>query len=153
MPKTALVNYFLPKTGFLYLFLFQIRVYFNRGDNMSTLRIRSIMKEKGIGNKQLSELSGIPLGTLNKIIYGETSSPSLDNALAISKALGCTIDDLIGRKNTGYYIDDEVAQMAQDLFEREELRVLFDASRNVSKEDIEDVANILEKLKGNKEDY
>ena len=120
---------------------------------MSTLRIRSIMKEKGIGNKQLSELSGIPLGTLNKIIYGETSSPSLDNALAISKALGCTIDDLIGRENTRYYFDDEVAKMAQDLFEREELRVLFDASKNVSKEDIEDVANILEKLKGNKEDY
>lgn len=120
---------------------------------MSTLKIRSIMKEKEIGNKQLSELSGIPLGTLNKIIYGETSSPSLDNALAISKALGCTIDDLIGRENTGYYFDDEVAKMAQDLFEREELRVLFDASKNVSKEDIEDVANILEKLKGNKEDY
>lgn len=110
------------------------------------------MKEKGIGNKQLSELSGIPIGTLNKIIYGATSSPSLDNALAIAKALGCTIDELIGKEPPGYYLNDEAAQMAQELFEREELRVLFDASRHVSKEDIEDVANILEKLKHSKED-
>ena len=39
--------------------------------------IRERMKAKGIGNKTLAELSGIPLGTFNKIIYGETSNPTI----------------------------------------------------------------------------
>ena len=45
-----------------------------------------------------------------------------------------------------YYLDPEAAALAQELFERPEMRVLFDASRNATKEDIEQVADILDKL-------
>ena len=45
-----------------------------------------------------------------------------------------------------YYLDPEAAQLAQELYERPEMRILFDASRNASKEDIEQVASLLEKL-------
>ena len=41
----------------------------------------------------------------------------------------------------------EAAEAAKEMYERPELKVLFDASRNVTKEDILSVANILEKLK------
>ena len=46
-----------------------------------------------------------------------------------------------------YYLDPEAAQAAKEMYERPELKVLFDASRNVTKEDILSVANILERLK------
>ncbi len=49
-------------------------------------------------------------------------------------------------KGNTYYLDPEAAQLAQELYERPEMRVLFDASRKASKEDIEQVANLLEKL-------
>lgn len=49
-------------------------------------------------------------------------------------------------EDKGYYLDPEAAQLAQELYERPEMRVLFDASRNASKEDIEQVAALLEKL-------
>ena len=62
---------------------------------MDTFNLKSIMKIRGIGNKELSEKSGIPLGTLNKIIYGDTKKPTLDNMIAISKALNCTLDDFV----------------------------------------------------------
>lgn len=116
--------------------------------------IKRRMKKKNIGNKDLSILTGIPLRTINNILGGITTSPTVENVRLIARALGCTIDDLVYENendHTGYYLDEEAAQMAQELFEREELRVLFDASRHVSKEDIEDVANILEKLKHSKE--
>ena len=58
-------------------------------------RIKKIMDIKGIGNKELSQKSNIPLGTLNKIIYGDTKNPSLDKMRAIATALNCTLDDFI----------------------------------------------------------
>ena len=61
----------------------------------TAIRIKQIMKSKHIGNKTLAEMSGLPLGTLNKIIYGDTKSPTLDNMQAIAKALGCTLDDFV----------------------------------------------------------
>lgn len=61
----------------------------------TSLKIKQIMKLKKIGNRALAERSGLPLGTLNKIIYGDTKSPTLDNMQAIAKALGCTLDDFV----------------------------------------------------------
>lgn len=59
-----------------------------------------------------------------------------------------SIDYLLGRENKStYYLDPDAAEAAKEMYERPELKVLFDASRNVTKEDILSVANILEKLK------
>lgn len=58
-------------------------------------QIKKIMKIRGLGNKELSEKSGIPLGTLNKILYGDTKNPSLESMQSIARVLGCTLDDLI----------------------------------------------------------
>lgn len=62
---------------------------------MSVKNLRAIMKMRNMGNRELAAASGIPLGTLNKIIYGETKSPTLDSMQAIAKALDCTLDDFV----------------------------------------------------------
>lgn len=48
---------------------------------------KRIMKERGITQKQLSELSGIPMQTLAKIFAGFTSNPRVDTMQAIERAL------------------------------------------------------------------
>lgn len=48
----------------------------------------------------------------------------------------------------GYYLDDEVAIMAQEIHDNPELRILFDASRKVSKEDLQLVVDMVKRLKG-----
>ena len=79
---------------------------------MDTFNLRSIMKMRGVGNRELSDLSGIPLGTLNKIIYGDTKSPTLDNMFAIAKALNCTLDDFV---DSDYVKKQILPTMEQDL--------------------------------------
>jgi hypothetical protein len=49
-----------------------------------------------------------------------------------------------------YYLDDEAREMAQFLFENPEYKVLFDASRKVSREDIATVKAIMDRFGGNK---
>ena len=47
-----------------------------------------------------------------------------------------------------YYLNDDASEMAQFMFENPEYKVLFDASRKVSKDDIDVVKAIMDKFKG-----
>ena len=58
-------------------------------------RIKQLKSEKKMTNDQLSELTGIPLGTLSKILAGFSDSPKLSNIVAICDALGCSLDYII----------------------------------------------------------
>lgn len=56
-------------------------------------KISLYRKEKKITIDELVELSGVPKGTINKIIAGTTKAPTLDNIKAIARALGKRLDD------------------------------------------------------------
>lgn len=58
-------------------------------------RIKQIKSEKKITNDKLAEMTGIPLGTLTKIMAGISDSPKLSNIIAICDALGCSLDYII----------------------------------------------------------
>ena len=63
-------------------------------------RIKERKKELKISNRQLSELSGVSYGTLNKILGSETQEPSITNIIKISQALGLETEYVIhGKKN------------------------------------------------------
>lgn len=68
-------------------------------------RIKSRKAELKITNDQLSEMTGIPLGTLSKILAGISDSPKLANIVAIAEALDCSLDFLItgNPENTNNY--------------------------------------------------
>ncbi|MBE6679405.1 MAG: LexA family transcriptional regulator [Ruminococcaceae bacterium] len=57
-------------------------------------RVKRIKKEKGITNDALSAASGIPLGTLGKLLSGFTEEPKLSTAISIAEALGCSLEYL-----------------------------------------------------------
>lgn len=58
-------------------------------------RIKSLKKEKGITNAELSNLSNVPYGTLNKILGSETKEPSINSIIKISNALGVSTDYIV----------------------------------------------------------
>ena len=73
-------------------------------------RIKKIKNEKKITNDKLSELTGIPLGTLSKILAGMNDSPKLANIIAISEALGCSVDYIVNgtpQNDFNYTLSDE----------------------------------------------
>ena len=59
-------------------------------------RIKLLKSEKKITNDRLSELTGIPLGTLSKILAGISDSPKLSNIVAICGALEVKNRNAIG---------------------------------------------------------
>ncbi len=58
-------------------------------------RIKMLKSQRKITNDKLSEMTGIPLGTLAKLLAGISDSPKLSNIVAISRALDCSLDWLI----------------------------------------------------------
>lgn len=58
--------------------------------------VKRIKNEKGIKNDELAQASGIPLGTLNKILAGQTGSVKLSVLVALADALTVPLSELVG---------------------------------------------------------
>lgn len=80
-------------------------------------RIKAKKKEAGLTNKQLSELSGVPYGTLNKILGSETREPSINAIIKISLALGVSANYIINGE------DKTASQTIQE--ERDSYKEIF----------------------------
>ena len=80
-------------------------------------RIKQIKSERRITNDELSELTGIPLGTLSKILAGISDSPKLSNIVAICAALGCTLDYIVSgtpENNNNYTLSDGEIKLVEN---------------------------------------
>lgn len=67
---------------------------------------------------ELSEHSGVPKGTLNKIIGNVTKAPTLDNMKAIARALGKTLADFDDLPvNTKHPPSEDVASLGGDVLD------------------------------------
>ena len=106
-------------------------------------RIKCVAKERGYSINRLEKELGFPKSSISKY---NVSAPSIDKLKKIANLLGVRIDYLIGNEDKNYYIDPEVAILAQEMASRPELKVLFNASRKVSKESIEAINNMIKQM-------
>ena len=63
-------------------------------------RIKEEKTKLKITNVELAKMTGIPLGTLNKILSGDSRDPRISSVIKIAKALGMSADYIIFGKNT-----------------------------------------------------
>ena len=68
-------------------------------------RLKLLKNERKMTNDQLADLSGIPLGTLSKILAGMSDSPKLSSIIAICNALECSVEYIVSGvpENTNNY--------------------------------------------------
>ena len=113
-------------------------------------RIKKIKKIRNWSTKELAEHSGVPLGTLNKILGGGTKDPQLSSIMKISYALDVSTDYLLGLTNIstpiGRYTDTEhwgiVSTLSESIADRLESGDYFKASLDI----VEIMYNISEML-------
>ena len=122
------------------------------GEKIYNLRI-----EKGLTLEELGNMVGVGKSTVRKWEKGMISNMKRDKIAKLASALGTTPAYLMGweeeyepsQSEEAYYLDDDAREMAQFLFENPEYKVLFDASRKVSKEDIATVKAIMDRFGSN----
>lgn len=79
-----------------------------------------------------------------------TRLPRMDKVETLAKYFGISRSDLIEEKTDvieSYYYNNDAKELAQFLYENPEYKVLFDATRNVKKEDIAFVKEMIDRLK------
>lgn len=83
-----------------------------------------------------------------------TRRPSRETLEAFADFYNVDIDYLLGRsskttraRGAGYYFDPETAKVAEEMRENKELKILFDAARDASPEDLRTAYDMLMALK------
>lgn len=60
---------------------------------MGLEKIAEYKKKLNLTTEELSERSGVPVGTLNKILSGATKDPKLETLKSIARVLGLNLND------------------------------------------------------------
>lgn len=114
----------------------------------SVERVKEICKTRKIPISKLEKELGYANGYIGQLRKGVFPADRLQE---IANYLDVSAEYLLsGKEKEGgekYYLDDETAAMAQELFENPELRVLFDAARDADPEDLKTAYDILIALK------
>lgn len=105
-----------------------------------------IRDKVGMSDYSVSKKAGIGQSTLSDWKHGR-SNPKQDKMKKISFALGVDLLNKKGDEAEKYYLNDETTKIAQEIFENEEMRVLFDAARDAQPEDLKTVYDMLLALK------
>lgn len=117
-------------------------------NNLRYLRKKYDMSQEDLANK----LGYKSFTTIQKWESG-VSEPSVSMVKKIAELFGVTMDQItnddLSDTENHYYLDPDAAEIAQEVQQRPELKILFDASRKVSADDLELVINMIDRLKKN----
>ena len=121
-------------------------------------QVKEIAKIKGYSINRLEKELGFARSSISKF---NKNVPSMEKIKQIADLLHVSVSDIIGEneissENEKYYVNDETAQVAQEIFENKELKALFDVQRDMEPDDLRalhSMALVLKrKERGNSED-
>lgn len=122
--------------------------------NMNTgEKIKELRELYGMTQEELAEKLGLKKAAVNKYETGRVVNLKRSTIEKLCEIFNITPQELMGMDEDPnitqeeYYTNPEVAELAQQLKDRPELKVLFDASRDISKEDVQFVIDMIERMK------
>lgn len=117
-------------------------------------RIKELCKLNGISMNKLEDILGFGKGYISKL---NESTPNSAKIKKIADYFNVSVDYLLsGEEKEGgekYYLNEETAKAAQEIFENKELRALFDATRDADPEDLRALHSMALALKRKERGY
>lgn len=93
--------------------------------------IRRLLKERGMKQRELSEILGCSESTMSQYISGKRN-PDFETLLKIAEEFGVSVDYLLREEKQPLTDDEELWEIRQALHDRPELKVMFDLTKNAS---------------------
>lgn len=115
-----------------------------------TKNLKYFLEKSGKTQSELSRDLGLSKTTVSSWFNGKRI-PRMDKVDMLCDYFGINRSDLMEDKNheeqSTYYLNDETKEIAQEIFKNKELRLLFDAGKNASPEDLKLVYDMLLRMK------
>lgn len=113
--------------------------------------LRHYLDRENKTQKEVADAIGVSPQTFNTWLQ-MVALPRMGKVQALADYFGINKSDLLEDKgaqeeDNSYYIDEDAKELAQFLFKNPEYRVLFDAAKDVSADDLEMVKTIIDKFK------
>lgn len=113
--------------------------------------LKYLRTRENMSQAELAEKLGVAKSTISMYEVGRRE-PDFETLEAIADLFNVDMNFLLGKDGSEndaeqYYINEDVRDYAQFLFDNPEYKVLFDASRKVKKEDIDFVKQMLDRFK------
>jgi len=110
-------------------------------------RLKDLRKKRGLSQVALAERLGLSKSTIGAYETGDIT-PSVEALNAIADFFNVDLDYLLGKEEgSTYYLDPEAAELAKEIANRKDLRILFDATRDISAEEMAVIIKMVEGLK------
>ena len=117
-------------------------------------RIKQLREKFGLTQDELAEKLGTTKQTIYKYETGVITNIPSDKIEEMAALFGVAPSYLMGwdtdpnnGQQEGYYVDAETAALAQAAYEDPELRMLMDAKKDLSPDDLNLVINMIKSLK------
>lgn len=107
----------------------------------------SLLRKENVTATDVSKATGIPRSAFTDWKKGR-STPKVDKLQKIADYFGVSMEYLsAGKLSEDYYLNDETAQIAQEIFDDPNLRALFCAARGVKPEQMKLAEQMLRQFK------
>lgn len=111
--------------------------------------LRYLRNRENLSQSELADRLGVSKSTISMYEVGKRE-PDFETLETIADFFNVDINFLLGKagsENSTYYIHEETAQVAQEIFENKELRALFDVQKDMSPDDLRALHNMALALK------
>ena len=113
-------------------------------------RIKTLRLEKNLTQDELAKATGLSRSAMGMYESG-SREPNFETLEVLADFFNVDMNYLLGRSGIPnrptYYLDPEVAELADQLHKNPELRILFDDSKKLTKEDIQFVRDLVDRMK------
>lgn len=113
-------------------------------------KLQELLDKRQRNVNDLSKATGVPASTIYSIIRRNNTKADLDVLQAIADELCVTLDYFSdsSSRQSGYYLNEEAAKIAQEIFDNPDLRILFDTTRKVKPEDLKLIKDMVKRMSG-----
>lgn len=114
--------------------------------------LKKLRIEKKLTQEELAQATGLSRSAIGMYESG-SREPNFETLEILADFFNVDMNTLLSKTQAkqGYYLNPEAAKMAQELYDNPGMRILFDAAKNVSAEDLKAAAELISRMKKNEE--